>query len=64
MDTSTSSGLIGLLPFWILIAGALLVAASSWLDPKVRNAEVRHRDDVPEPTPHRGYRPNEVDPMR
>jgi hypothetical protein len=28
MDTGTSSGLIGLLPFWILIAGAVLVAAT------------------------------------
>ncbi len=66
MDPSTPSGLAALLPFWILIAGAIVVGASSWLDPRVRSADTRRtRDDAPPgPAGHGGYRPNDVDPMR
>jgi hypothetical protein len=57
-------GIAGLLPFWILIAGALLVGASSWLDPSVRRAE-RTRSDLRDDetrTPTGRYGPNDVDP--
>jgi hypothetical protein len=37
MDTATSFGLIGLLPFWILIAGAVMVAMTG-LDRDVRRS--------------------------
>ncbi len=45
MDTNMPGGPIGLLPFWILIAGALVVAATAWLDPEVRHADSRRGDD-------------------
>ena len=38
-----SPGLIGLLPFWILIAGAAWIGSTAWLDPDVRRA----RTDAP-----------------
>jgi hypothetical protein len=43
METE-SAGLAGLLPFWILIAGGLLVAVTGWFDRDVRRTRVTSTD--------------------
>lgn len=42
----SSPGLVGLLPFWILIAGAVWIGSTAWLDPNVRRS---HTDGPPGP---------------
>ena len=52
-------GLAWLLPFWILIAGALWIGSTAWLDRDVRDAGRRRRQQRDGPSGVRAVQPAE-----